>query len=248
MPSSSAAGTRSSSDEIADVRPQPVQDCDCRLRVADPHVDVQPEDQLAARRVLHGIDDAAVARLVGELLVFVIGERVRACRAEHEPGIVHELLQAEAELAQLGLRRGDRFADGRLDFDLRLKELGADRTTREGAAARGGEDCGRTLHEVERGGSSSMNSSSIPSVNGGVEPKACAEALEASRPTATPFRLVAPRSPTMRRGVSVTRSGSAAASYAAREGPSRMRARASGRIGRSWRDTRFSGRKVDRRR
>ena len=42
-------------------------------------VDVQPEDQLAAGRVLHLLDDPAIARPVGENLILVASERMSAC-------------------------------------------------------------------------------------------------------------------------------------------------------------------------
>ena len=71
-------------------------------------MDVQPEDQLAAGRILHLLDDPAIARPVGENLILVASERMSACRGEHEPLLADERVQVAALPPQLDRRLVDR--------------------------------------------------------------------------------------------------------------------------------------------
>jgi hypothetical protein len=112
-------------------------------------VDVQPEDQLAAGRILHLLHDPAVMLTVGDQLVFVMRERMRSRRGEHEPVLLDDCFQVPAQPLKLHRRVADRRADRGLPLDLGLKDL-ARRTRRELALVVGVEDRVRPLHKIER--------------------------------------------------------------------------------------------------
>ena len=111
-------------------------------------MDVQPEDQLAAGGVLHLVHDPAVAVAVGDELVFVVRERMRARGGEHEPVLVDDFFQVPAKPPKLGCCLADRRADRGLPLDLGLEDL-ARSACRELALVVGVKDRVRPLHEVE---------------------------------------------------------------------------------------------------
>ena len=97
----------------------------CGALEADVHV--QPEDQLALGDPLQRLDELGVARLVGDVLVLVARERVRARprRSARRPRAA-----ASRELRAQAARLLDRLGDGRCtcgrDLDRRLQQLGLD--------------------------------------------------------------------------------------------------------------------------
>ena len=80
---------------------QPVDDLDRLLRIVDRDVDVHPEDQLAARDVLHLVDERAVAVLRRDPLALEERERMRAGRADAQALPARDLAHVRAELPQL---------------------------------------------------------------------------------------------------------------------------------------------------
>src|SRR6186997_1505869 len=92
------------------------------LRVVHGHVDVEAEDELAARDVLKLVDEISVAVARGDPLALEETEGVRAGRADAHAALASNPADEPAELPELGVDVGDALADRRRDLDHRLHE------------------------------------------------------------------------------------------------------------------------------
>src|SRR5205085_11704819 len=119
-------GVRRQGEEERDVEEQAVDDLDRLLRVVHRDVDVHAEDELAARHVLHLVDEVPVAVARGDPLALEERERVCPGRADAHPPLARELADVTAELPELGLDVGGGAADRSRDLEHRLHQLGVD--------------------------------------------------------------------------------------------------------------------------
>ena len=118
------------------------------LGVVHGHVDVQAEDELAARDVLELVDEISVAVAGCDPLALEEAEGMRAGGADAHAALARDAAHEAAELAELGVHLGDALADRRRDLDHRLHELRAD-AVGQLAVLRGGEDRVHVLDEIE---------------------------------------------------------------------------------------------------
>ena len=114
-------GARRERHQQRQVDEQAVDDVDRLVRIVHGHVDVEPEDQLAAGDVLHLVDEGAVAVARGDPLALEEAERVRPGRAHPQAVLARDLLDGRPEAAKLAVGLGGGPADGRRDLERRLQ-------------------------------------------------------------------------------------------------------------------------------
>ena len=102
------ASSRTSASSCERWTSSPFDDLDRLLRVVHRDVDVQAEDQLAARDVLELVDEVPVAVARRDPLALEEAERVRPGRADAQPLVARDLADEAAQLAQLGVDVGRR--------------------------------------------------------------------------------------------------------------------------------------------
>ena len=103
-----------------------IRDPDRLVAGAHADVDVEAEDQLALGDPLHLLEQADVARRVGDVLVLVARERVRARGGDQRPALGGRVAEPGAKLARLLDRLGRVAADARRHLEHRLEELRLD--------------------------------------------------------------------------------------------------------------------------
>jgi hypothetical protein len=118
-------------EEVADL----VRQRDRDLLVLDPDVDVEPEDEVGPRQVLHVVDDGRVALVVGDRLGGPVGERMGAGGDDAQAAPPREPIQLAAHLGELCPDLVDVLADGGPDLDHRLVHLLAHALAEDGLAA-----------------------------------------------------------------------------------------------------------------
>jgi hypothetical protein len=118
------------------------------LGIVDGHVDVQAEDELAARDVLKLVDEIAVAVAGGDPLALEKAEGMRAGGADAHAAFARDPAHEAPQLAELSVHVCDALADRRRNLDHRLHELRSD-AVGQLAVLCGGEDCVHVLHEIE---------------------------------------------------------------------------------------------------
>jgi hypothetical protein len=96
------------------------------LRVVHGHVDVEAEDELAARHVLELVDEISVAVAGGDPLALEEAEGMRAGGADAHAALASDPAHEAPELPEFRVHVGDALADRRRDLDHRLHELRAD--------------------------------------------------------------------------------------------------------------------------
>ena len=117
---------RGEREQLGEPRAQRVRSVDRLVGALHADVDVKAEDQLALGHPLHRVDQVAVALLLGDVLVLVTRERVRAGRGDQGVPLPRRIAQPRAERTRLVDRRGGARVDVRRDLDRRLEELRLD--------------------------------------------------------------------------------------------------------------------------
>ena len=93
------------------------------VAVGDADVDVQPEDEQGARDHLQLLDEERVVRVVGNLLLAPVGDRVGRGGDDGEPLLARERGDDGAQVRDVGARLPYVAADARADLNLRLDHL-----------------------------------------------------------------------------------------------------------------------------
>ena len=171
-------GGRREGEQLRQVHEQAVHHLDRLLRVVDGHVHVHAEDQLAPGDVLQLVDELAVPVARGDALALEEGERVRAGRAEAAALGAGDLGDVAAQLRERAhtssaVRQTGVVTSSTDCISSAWIRLGA---RRRATAARTESMCCTRSHVS---GSSSMYSSSTPSVNGSLLPNAWSSTLAA---------------------------------------------------------------------
>ena len=151
------------------MRLQRAHDPDRAVRVIDGDVNVHAEDQLAARDVLQHVDERAIALAAGDALALEQAERVRAGAAEPKPLRRGRCDRVRAKAVQLALDVGDPAADGRVELHERLEQLRRHQLS-EVAVCSAPRMLSMRWTRSSVSASSSMYSSSTPTVSGGPAP------------------------------------------------------------------------------
>src|SRR5215472_8927477 len=112
--------------EFREVRDQSVDDLDRLLGVVDGDMDVQPEDQLAPRDVLHLVDHRPVAVLGRDPLPLEEREGMRSGRAHSQPLLARDVRDVAPDAQELLPHSRRRVADGRRHLEHGLHQLGVD--------------------------------------------------------------------------------------------------------------------------
>ena len=126
-----------------------VDDLDRLVRVVDGDVDVHAEDELAARDVLHLVDERAITVACGDALPLEQAEGMRPGRADAHPLLTGDAADVAADVPQLFRHFGRRVADGCRDLEHGLHQLCIDARLELVTRDRG-EHRVDVLHEIER--------------------------------------------------------------------------------------------------
>ena len=112
-----------------------VHDVDGRFAVRNSDVDVEAEDEIRPRELLHVPDDFFVALAFGDELIAPVRKRMRAGRSDPQPGFAGERSELAPELDDVFARMRDRRTNLGAQFDDRLVHLGLDLLFQQDLAA-----------------------------------------------------------------------------------------------------------------
>jgi hypothetical protein len=134
---------------VRHVHEQAVDDLDRLLGIIHGDMDVEPEDQLAPRDVLHLVDEVPVPVPGGDALALEEAERVRPGRAVAQALLARDRSDVRPQVAERAVDVRRRPAHGRRDLEHRLHQLGIDGSLVLVAVDRR-EHGVDVLHEIER--------------------------------------------------------------------------------------------------